>query len=150
MGRLTSNADDISYLCNYLNRHSNFDGNRFKAIYKKLAEYEDMGMTPDEIYKVIKEGVPEWIPIYLEYRELEEQGLLIKLPCKAGDIVYVVRWDIKAIEEGEILSFTKYKHVMTINIILGRERRTEISAIYFNKSVFLTREEAKKALEESD
>lgn len=49
MERLTSNADDISYLCNYLNRHSNFDGERFKAIHQKLAEYEDIGLTPDEI-----------------------------------------------------------------------------------------------------
>ncbi|HHX61323.1 MAG TPA: hypothetical protein GX707_11530, partial [Epulopiscium sp.] len=49
MERLTSNTDDISYLCNYLNRHSNFDGDRFKAIHKKLAEYEDLGMTPFEI-----------------------------------------------------------------------------------------------------
>jgi hypothetical protein len=47
--------------------------------WQKLADYEDLGLTPSEIKKIIKEGVPEWIDKYLRYRELEEQGRLIVL-----------------------------------------------------------------------
>jgi len=55
-----------------------------------LKKYEDTGLEPEEITKVIKSGVPEWIDKYIEYRKLEEQGLLIKFPCKVGDIVYII------------------------------------------------------------
>lgn len=70
MERLTSNTDDISYLCNYLNRHSNFDGDRFKAIHKKLAEYEDIGLTPLEIKNFLKDF---GISLLIKNRELKEQ-----------------------------------------------------------------------------
>ncbi|HHX62312.1 MAG TPA: hypothetical protein GX707_16610 [Epulopiscium sp.] len=70
MERLTSNTDDISYLCNYLNRHSSFDGNRFKAIHDKLTEYEDLRMTPNEIKSFLKDF---GISLAIENRELKKQ-----------------------------------------------------------------------------
>lgn len=39
-------------------------------------------------------GLCKWVKECLlklkEYEDLEEQGLLLKLPCKAGDIIYEV------------------------------------------------------------
>ena len=40
-----------------------------------------------------------------EYEDLEEQGLLLKLPCKIGDAVYVVGTRCLAGEEPEEQSF---------------------------------------------
>lgn len=36
------------------------------------------------------EQLAEWLEELKEYRDLEEQGLLLKLPCKAGDTVYII------------------------------------------------------------
>ena len=79
MERLTSNTDDISYICNFLNRHSNYDGDRFKAIHKKLAEYEDIGMTPMEIKLFLKDfGISQAIEIRELKKQHEEDKEIIK------------------------------------------------------------------------
>ncbi len=62
MERLTFPNADLSHVENFLNKHSNFDGTIIANSLKKLAEYED----------------------------LEEQGLLVRLPCKVGDVVYCI------------------------------------------------------------
>lgn len=71
------------------------------------------------------------------YEDLEEQGLLLRLPCKVGDTIYelyrdgeycVSWWDVK--EVGFSLSYyERYKDK-------------------FGKSVFLTKEEAEQKLKE--
>ena len=81
----------------------NLDNEITKAI-QKLATYEDTGLEPEEITQVIKSGVPEWIDKYLEYRKLEKQGLLIKLPCKVGSTVYRILYD-RNIENSKVESF---------------------------------------------
>ncbi len=60
-----------------------------KDISDRLADYEDIGLTPDQIREVDK--------LYSElckelgaYKKLEEQGLLLRLPCKVGDTIYVI------------------------------------------------------------
>lgn len=84
-----------------------------------------------------------------DYEDLEEQGLLVRLPCKVGDILFRINkgarnpiikmkvshitiksksYSIKAIEED-------YGEVLFSNNVIG-------------KTVFLTREEAEKKLEE--
>ena len=35
------------------------------------------------------EQLAEWLEELKSYKDLEEQGLLVRLPCKVGDIVYV-------------------------------------------------------------
>ncbi|MGI5986166.1 MAG: hypothetical protein ACOX7O_09985 [Oscillospiraceae bacterium] len=64
-----------------------------------------------------------------EYKDLEEQGLLIKLPCKIGDTVYIIHEVVKCPPFIEPIKFK----VSLYDLL--------------NKSVFLTREEAEKALE---
>lgn len=84
-----------------------------------------------------------------EYEELEEQGLLLKLPCKIGDIVYSITRDF--ISEYKICSFEKYQEGFFFN--WGCEK-----GIYNNirgfthfeigRTVFLTKEAAEKVLME--
>lgn len=77
-----------------------------------------------------------------EYEDLEEQGRLIKLPCKAGDTVYEIAG---ATTHGygygwKCLTYEKaYVHETVFN--LGRLND-------IGKTVFLTREEAEAKLKE--
>lgn len=80
-----------------------------------------------------------------EYRSLEEQGLLIRLPCKVGGSVYYVR-------KGRIIECV----VSCVNIhriinIIAKEKETgkEYGFVpnIIGKVIFLTREEAEAALE---
>jgi hypothetical protein len=68
--------------------------------------------------------------ILREYKELEEQGLLLKLPCKVGDIIYEIVND-------EIISFSFQKQWRIARYL---------EAGIFGKIAFLTKEEAEKAL----
>jgi hypothetical protein len=72
-----------------------------------------------------------------EYEDLEEQGLLIKLPCKVGtDIFRIVN---KRIGRGNNRKF---------NLTIQRGKAQWGDYDKFGKTVFLTREEAEKVLEE--
>lgn len=53
---------------------------------ERLAAYENTGITPEQICdldKMYRELATE----YGKYKKAEEQGLLLKLPCKVGDTV---------------------------------------------------------------
>lgn len=69
-----------------------------------------------------------------EYEDLEEQGLLLKLPCKVGTMVYEVYDFGLAWEDWQI-----DQHPISLEDIPK-----------FGKTVFLTNAEAEKALEEME
>lgn len=72
-----------------------------------------------------------------KYEDLEEQGLLVRLPCKVGDMVYKLwYYDEKP--------YKIQQHVIrTLSELCGLAESNK-----FGKSVFLTQEEAEKKLEE--
>ena len=84
-----------------------------------------------------------------DYEDLEEQGLLVRLPCKVGDMVYVPTRNF--VSELRITMVSIDMHGAYFSWMLN-------SGIYPNldgfsksklgKTVFLTREEAEKKLEE--
>lgn len=105
------------------------------------------------------EQLAEWLKELRSYKGLEEQGLLVRLPCKVGDTVwdndfgYPESYEIKAfsygycdsyvepdIEDEIIFYYENYTHSISIT---GTFPMSEIG-----KTVFLTREEAEKKLEE--
>lgn len=88
------------------------------------------------------------------YEDLEEQGLLVRLPCKVGDMVYRVNAGAKQpiipMTVSEI-HFLCYKNERAVRFdAIGKEDMGE--SCYrledIGRIVFLTREEAKKKLEE--
>ena len=88
-----------------------------------------------------------------EYEQLEEQGLLVRLPCKVGDTVYRVNAGAKQpiipMTVSEI-HFLCYKNERAVRFdAIGKEDMGE--SCYrledIGKIVFLTREEAEKKLE---
>lgn len=86
-----------------------------------------------------------------EYKDLEEQGLLVRLPCKVGDTVYVPIRNFVSELRITLVSVDTNEMAMYFSWLLN-------SGIYPNldgfpgyelgKTVFLTREEAEKKLEE--
>lgn len=84
-----------------------------------------------------------------DYEDLEEQGLLVRFPCKVGDDLYcIVNGEVKklkvhsfGIPDFEIIDI-EFKYVDGFKIVrfVGE----------VGKTVFLTREEAEKKLEEME
>lgn len=96
-----------------------------------------------------------------EYKNLEEQGLLMRLPCKVGDTVwdndfgYPESYEIKAFSYGYCDSYVEPGIGIEDEIIFYYENYTHSISITgafpiseIGKTVFLTREEAEKKLEE--
>lgn len=92
-----------------------------------------------------------------DYEDLEEQGLLVRLPCKVGDTVwdndfgYPESYEIKAFSYGYCDSYVEPD--IEDEIIFYYENYTgSITGAFpmseLGKTVFLTREEAEKKLEE--
>lgn len=98
-----------------------------------------------------------------DYEDLEEQGLLVRLPCKVGDDVYIIPsptvYRLNIINGYEKLNKICHQHVGTIVITAGHWYATSreeygvynekvLNDIAFGTTWFLTREEAAKKLEE--
>lgn len=96
-----------------------------------------------------------------DYEDLEEQGLLVRLPCKVGDMVwdndfrYPESYEIKAFSYGYCDSYVEPGIGIEDEIIFYYENYTHSTSITgafpmseIGKTVFLTREEAEKKLEE--
>lgn len=84
--------------------------------------------------------------------QYKDKSLIVELPCKVGDTVWIIFGEDEIIKDFEIL-----------NIITSRDRITLTFTNescftiwngycddYFGKSIFLTREEAEKALRERE
>ena len=88
-----------------------------------------------------------------EYKDLEEQGLLVKLPCKVGDTVYVKlsAYCKTKYAEAQVRDYT-YFISCGFCVVVTSEKfdKQSIPFSEFGKSIFLTREEAEKALEEME
>lgn len=131
-----------------------------KKALRKLKEYEDLGYTPDQLKKEIEDwkdlkscmdiegdgysGLQQLNDLIelQRYRKLKEEGKLIRVTLVPGDVVYCVSENAKTIDESTIL---------TIYYVNGFEYDSD--ELYFvqsdiGKTVFLTKEEAEKKLEE--
>lgn len=127
------------------------------------ADFESIDYIDDDIkancvkYAEEHEQLAEWIEELKSYKDLEEQGLLVRLPCKVGDMVwdndfgYPESYEIKAFSYGYCDSYVEpdtedqiiFYYENYSGSIAGAFPISEIG-----KTVFLTREEAEKKLEE--
>ena len=100
-------------------------------------KYEDTipaEMTNDDIRAVLKK--------LAAYEDLEEQGLLVRLPCKVGDTVYDIVGKPLRIVEHKVDAFHIDKKGFHLQIINGVLEKKQEAKVYFS------REEAKQKLEE--
>lgn len=93
-----------------------------------------------------------------ECKYFKDKEHIVELPCKVGDRVYVIvkgnKFQCSVIAKGEVLTISNKKRNKGFTYHVGAkpENRNWHVANYvdssFGKTVFLTREEAEKALEE--
>lgn len=85
-----------------------------------------------------------------EYKQLEEQGLLLRLPCKVGDTVYALRYGEEndfIIVETKIIEIRQNMNGIFFEPLISRKAyKTED----FGKTVFLTKAEAEQKLKKME
>ena len=127
------------------------------AVCDRLAAYEDTGLTPEEIKAPFTEdtminlaaqalGVE---PSRLrEIAEADKDGRCVVLQCKVGDTVWrIVRDGEPHITRDEVRDmYFADDMTLCVELVGGRVTFTE----KFGKTVFLSREEAEKALREME
>lgn len=125
-----------------------------KQVWERLKAYEDTGLTPERCaefaradaegrYIVMRDAKQEGVARLRELAEADRDGRLVVLPCKVGDTLFRVY-------AGEIL-----EHKVGNMRYLAIQGRWDIDTTPFcsyvessiGKTIFLTREEAEKALE---
>ena len=166
------------------------------SVFSKLAEFEDLGVTPEQIREIdklyaekcreladLKEDISQlnndcaglWqenelfkaeIENLKESIKAEENGLILRMPCKVGDTVWVITSPFNVFDDIEydedmkdevyeafISSATFYKsgeqyriYAKTTNNFIGAYFRK----CDFGEAVFLTREEAEAKLKEME
>ena len=119
-------------------------------IANRLAEYEDTGLEPEKIVllkNIVDDAFsdkPEFTEHIRELLRAEKDGRLVVLPCKVGDTIYRCGDPIKKIYEWQIAYVEVYEDE---TVFVDDSDNTFVEAD-IGKTVFLTREEAEKALEE--
>jgi hypothetical protein len=131
-------------------------------ICERLAAYEDTGLTPEEVLpkdkadeialKLMRLADLESFCNYTRLRELAEankDGRVVVLPCKVGQRVFALLDTDKHLSECEVKQIGLGNEIGFVGIepIGARGREYGVSINGFGKTVFLTREEAEKALE---
>ena len=129
---------------------------------ERLSAYEDTGLTPEEVLpkdkadeialKLMRLADLESLCSYTRLRELAEAdkgGRLVVLPCKVGQRVFALLDTDKHISECEVKQIGMGNEIGFIGLepIGSRGREYGVALNGFGKTVFLTREEAEKALE---
>ena len=105
-------------------------------------------MTQKMLKEEYNKAIDDVIDKLAEYEGLEEQGRLVKLPCKIGTEVYDITWwdDVqeKVVVKGKAYYRTVHKHKVT------KSPFTYSDIDDFGKTVFLTKSEAEQKLKEME
>lgn len=127
----------------------------------RLVEYEDTGLEPEEVLpkdkadeialKLIRLADLESLCSYTRLRELTEadkDGRLVVLPCKVGDTVWAILDGAKYARECKVdfVNIGSFGTTIVFVVKDGLREQYGVTAAAFGKTVFLTREEAEKAL----
>ena len=119
----------------------------------RLAEYEDTGLTPEQIKELAHDTIGPLHRKISEWITAEAARRLVSLPCKVGDMLYEVTgrktisvYKVKAIRVELFGLFIEW------DIVEGFvwQSLSGINAGEIGKTVFLTREEAEEALKEGN
>lgn len=127
-----------------------------RKVWERLKAYEDTHMMPSDVTSMrmdmaiiaaLFNGVD--VDRMKELAEADKDGRLVVLPCKVGQRVFALLDTDKHISECEVKRIGLGNEIGFVGIepIGARGREYGVSLNGFGKTVFLTREEAEKALE---
>ena len=95
------------------------------------------------------EWLADCLTKFKEYQQLEEQGRLVKLPCKVGDTVYKVNKASKKVSQHKVIKFEIDKADATsYTMQIFFENFDFCFLHHFGEEVFLTKSEAEAKLKE--
>jgi len=119
-------------------RHKNMDIGRKKLKFEECRNCEDWDGCLTNCFCICGKPI-DALQEFNKYKDLEEQGLLIRLPCKFGDTVYV-KMQSGEYAEAEVKDFT-YFYTCGFCIVATSDKfdKQNIPFSEFGKSVFLTR-----------
>lgn len=128
------------------------------AVCDRLAAYEDTGLSPEKVswMKEVVEAAFDNDTSRIERAHnlhvADKEGRVIVLPCKVGQRVFALLDTDKHISECEIKQIGLGNEIGFVGLepIGARGREYGVALNGFGKTVFLTREEAEKALAEME
>ena len=138
-----------------------------KQVWERLKAYEDTGLTPEEIKAPFTEDAMINLAAQAlgvepsRLRELavaDKDGRCVVPPCKVGDMVWVIAhpWTGK-LQKKPLVAYVNgielFTHGLYVNVLFDTIKingTRDYGIIRIGKTVFLTREEAEKALAEME
>lgn len=135
-----------------------YDGNcTQKEVWERLKAYEDSGLSPQacaearEIEETLS-GYDYSISRMVELMKADKDGRVLVLPCKVGQRVFALMGMDKHISECEVKRIGMGNEIgfIALEPIGARGREYGVALNGFGKTVFLTSEEAEKALAERE
>ena len=125
--------------------------NRLK---NRLAAYEDTGLTPEDCARATEIAdilLDEYYPSgrMRKLIKADKDGRVVVLPCKVGDTVWAILDGAKYARECKVdfVNIGSFGTTIVFVVKDGLREQYGVTAAAFVKTVFLTREEAEKALE---
>ena len=124
-----------------------------RKVWERLKAYEDSSLTPERCaefaradeegrYIVMRDADQEGVARLCELAEADKDGRVVVLPCKVGDTVYktiTIKDQAPIIMESQVKTLGQAADIAQL---IGKRNKVI--------NVFLTREEAEKALEVKD
>lgn len=135
----------------------------FDKLIERLAAYEDTGLTPERCaefaradaegrYIVMRDAEQEGVARLRELAEADKDGRVVVLPCKVGDTVWAnldgMRNTRKCVME--FANIGSRVTTIVFSTVDGLREQYGVNPSSFGKTVFLSREEAEKALQEME
>ena len=135
------------------------DGCSQKQGWERLKQYEDSKLSPEDaanLHAILRLGDGMTLMRLRELAVADQEGHVIVLPCKVGDTIYAITQVFGG--DGVYHKITEKKitgiggNTMNKVWMVNRENSLEdrFSPSEFGRTVFLTREEAEKALAEME
>lgn len=107
-------------------------------------------MIDREGYPTVSDYASKALTKLADYEDAEEQGLLLRLPCKVGDNIYIIK--PYGIEEASITGISEADDIdcFCFEIYIDPDCHEIIALEEFNDTWFLTREEAEAKLKDME
>ena len=126
-----------------------------KQVWERLKQYEDSKLSPEDaanLHAILRLGDGMTLMRLRELAVADQEGHVIVLPCKVGHRVFALLDTDKHISECEIKQIGLGNEIGFVGLepIGARGRKYGVALNGFGKTVFLTREEAEKALREME
>lgn len=128
-----------------------------KQVWERLKQYEDSKLSPEDaanLHAILRLGDGMTLMRLRELAVADKDGRCVVPPCKVGDMVWVIAhpWTGK-LQKKPLVAYVNgmklFTHGLYVNVLFDTLKingTRDYGIIHIGKTVFLTSEEAEKAL----